>query len=321
MHINTFNFAKMASGDQEVDPLDEVVCVSLRKVSGQFLMGGFRKDLLKCEQSNLEAHLVICPECQGILRDAMVLNGKTTCRDCCEDTDRAVPSEVMRESVRKMAGKCPYNESGCEWTGELGEVKQHISACKFFLRKCPYAKYGCPFQTKDRNEMAAHTTEFSPQHCEMRLIALENENTALRETHTSLKKKLTSLLDRSRISKFVENRKKCLEGVEWRIREGDIVGRQGELDGPTFYIKGYHLQLVGKVGSNVMFHIRRIAGEFDEGLSPAKLTYSSVEQVGREKTSNNTHNHALEVNAMSEDIDHGRCAASLMRFYFDIEEY
>ena len=311
----------MATSDQQMDPIDEVVCVSIHNIWGQWQLGGYKMDLLKRKQSLLEANLVICPECEGILRDAVVLNGKITCMDCCEDIEKAVPSEMMRESVRKMAGKCPYNELGCNWGGGLGEVKQHMIDCQFFLRKCPYLKYGCPFQTKDSNEIEAHTTEFIAQHCDMRLMALENENAALKQTQITLKRKLASLLSRSRISKFVETRKKCLEGVEWRIRDTDIVGRQGELDGPTFYIKGFHLQTVGKIDGNISFHIRRIAGEFDDNLSPAKLTYSSAEQVGREKTSNNTHSHMLEVNALSGEIDHAKCAASVVRFYLDIELY
>ena len=309
----------MAENDEPADPIEEATCVVLRRPRGKSFVGGYKKNLLKRETSSLEATLVICPECEGILRDAMVLNGRTTCMDCCEDIENAVPSDIMRESVRKMDGKCPHSELGCDWTGELGDLKQHIAACQFFLRKCPYAKYGCPFQTKDSNEIAAHTTEFIAQHCEMRLIALENENASLKQTHIVLKKRLTSLLAKSHISKFVETRKKCLEGVEWRIRDGDIVGRQGELDGPTFYLKGYHLQIVGKIEGNIVFHLRRIAGEFDESLSPAILSYSSVEQVGREKTCNRTHSHALEVNALSGGIDQGRCAASVFRFYLDIE--
>ena len=299
------------------EQLIELLCVS-KQDSG---FGGYKRELLSENLSELLEGLVVCPRCKGVMRNASVFNGVSTCFECCENSLCSAQSDQLNSTVGKIQSKCPLHERGCPWGGTLGAIKAHLGACEYLLKVCPYAKYGCPFTSLEPGQVARHKTEFMYKHLEMRMNLVEFENAQLKVTNRAIERQLEALRKKAPLSKFVENRKKCLEGVEWRIREADIVGRQGELDGPTFYIKGYHLQLVGKVGSNVMFHIRRIAGEFDEGLSPAKLTYSSVEQVGREKTSNNTHNHALEVNAMSEDIDHGRCAASRMRFYFDIEEY
>ena len=203
----------------------------------------------------------------------------------------------------------------------LGEIRSHLGHCEYLSMECPYAKYGCKFKSLEPGEVAKHTTDFMFTHLEMRMNLIELENAQLKVTNRTIEKQLIALRRKADISKFVETRKKCLEGVEWRIRDTDIVGRQGELDGPTFYIKGFHLQTVGKIDGNISFHIRRIAGEFDDNLSPAKLTYSSAEQVGREKTSNNTHSHMLEVNALSGEIDHVKCAASVVRFYLDIELY
>ena len=299
------------------EQLIELLCVS-KQDSG---FGGYKRELLSENLSELLEGLVVCPRCKGVMRNASVFNGVSTCFECCENSLSSAQSDQLNSTVGKIQSKCPLHERGCPWGGTLGAIKAHLGACEYLLKVCPYAKYGCPFTSLEPGQVARHKTEFMYKHLEMRMNLVEFENAQLKVTNRAIERQLKALREKAPLSKFVENRKKCLEGVEWRIREGDIIGRQGELDGPIFYIKGYHLQLVGKVGSNVMFHIRRIAGEFDEGLSPAKLTYSSVEQVGREKTSNNTHNHALEVNAMSEDIDHGRCAASRMRFYFDIEEY
>ena len=307
----------MAVKDISEDQLIELLCIS--KLESGF--GGYKRELLIQNLSILEESLVVCPKCKGIMRDASVWGGLTTCFDCCDNILCSARSDLLRENIALMQSKCPLYDRGCSWGGVLGEIRSHLGLCQYLSMECPYAKYGCKFKSLEPGEVAKHTTDFVFEHLEMRMNLMELENAQLKVTNRAIERQLEALRGKAPLSKFVENRKKCLEGVEWRIREGDIIGRQGELDGPTFYIKGYHLQLVGKVGSNVMFHIRRIVGEFDEGLSPAKLTYSSVEQVGREKTSNNTHNHILEVNAMSEDIDHGRCAASRMRFYFDIEEY
>ena len=150
---------------------------------------------------------------------------------------------------------------------------------------------------------------------EKRMENLEFENRQLWRKNAQLKRRIEGLLDRNHISKFVETRKRCLEGVEWRV-EPTHTG--GLLEGPSFYISSYHLQLVGKVEDNLKFYVRRIPGEFDENLPPAQLTYSSAEQAGREKTSNDSHEHKLELYSLSDEIDHVKCSPCIMRFYFEI---
>ena len=305
----------MAVKDISEEQLIELLCISQAE-SG---FRGYKRELLVQNLSVLEENLVVCPKCRGVMREASVWNGLTTCFDCCENNMCSAKSDLLRDNIAIMQAKCPLNDRGCPWGGVLGQIRSHLAICEYLSMECPYAKYGCKFKSLEPGEVAKHTADFMYEHLEMRMNLIELENAQLKLTNRTIEKQLTALRQKADISKFVETRKKCLEGVEWRIRDGDIVGRQGELDGPTFYLKGYHLQIVGKIEGNIVFHLRRVAGEFDESLSPAILSYSSVEQVGREKTCNRTHSHALEVNALSGGIDQGRCAASVFRFYLDIE--
>ena len=105
----------------------------------------------------------------------------------------------------------------------------------------------------------------------------------------------------------------CLEGVEWCLDDKQIDRDVKELVGPNFYIRGtFHLQLEGRKEENqVLFRVCRVAGEFDKCLSSARLTHSSIYQLGSEKTTNNTHDLKLDVDAVSEVIHQARYVPSV----------
>ncbi|KAI6658064.1 hypothetical protein LOD99_15777 [Oopsacas minuta] len=298
-------------------PIEESICVTVETRGTRKSVRGYKKDMLHKLPSRVE--LVTCPVCQGILREALVLEGKTTCRNCCENEELAVPSVVMRESIEKFSWNCPFSKSGCDWTGGLGNLEIHIAECEFSA-KCPYAKFGCSFQSANTNEMTDHKIESKAQHFEMKLAHLENENLALKEIQNYLKCQISAIVFIPNISKFVESLKMCFQGAEWRLKGHQITGSKGEMVGPDFYIKGYHLQLVGWVKDNlVLFRVRRISGEFDSCISPGILKYSSIDQLGKEKTINNTHNLRLDIDAETESIYQSKCTDSVNRFYFHIE--
>ena len=295
------------------DQFNELSCVS-NSESG---FGGYRMDLLSQNLSGLEKSLVSCPVCSGIVRNATVFDGKTTCYNCCEDKSRSSSSVLLLGSIGKLQVRCPLNERGCPWGGELGDFRTHLTVCEFLIAECPYAKYGCKFQSLEAREVAKHKSDSALEHLEMRMDMLELENSQLKTSNKKIDNQLNALLNKAKFSKFIESRKKCLEGVEWRVVPTHT---GGQLEGPSFYISSYHLQLVGKVEDNLKFYVRRIPGEFDESLPPAQLTYSSAEQAGRAKTSNDSHEHKLELYSLSDEIDHVKCSPCIMRFYFDIEE-
>ena len=308
----------MATNQQPLAPIEESMCVIMRSRNRSESVRGYKKELLRREPSSVE--LVTCPICEGILRDALVLDGKTTCKNCCENEAKAVPSAVMRKSIYGMAGMCPFRKNGCEWTGQLFELELHIKECEY-SSNCPFSKFGCQFQSQNTNEMTEHKTEHKAKHYEMRMNFLENENFELKQQHDYLKNRISVIFGREKISKFIEPMKMCLEGVEWRL-DDEQIGRDGkELLGPNFYIRGaYHLQLEGRKEENqVLFRVRRVAGEFDRCQSGGRLTHSSIDQLGREKTTNNAHDLKLDVGTVSEVIHQVRCVPSVHRFYFHID--
>ncbi|KAI6658065.1 TNF receptor-associated factor 6 [Oopsacas minuta] len=307
----------MATNQQSSAPIEETICVTVETRGRSKSFRGYKIDMLHQRPSSVE--LVTCPVCQGILREALVFEGKTTCRNCCENEELAVPSVVMRQGIETIPGKCPFSKSGCDWTGALGNLEIHIAECEFSV-KCPYSKFGCSFESANTNEMTDHKIESKAQHFEMKLAHLENENLALKKIQNSLKCQISAIVFMPNISKFVESLKMCFQGAEWRLKGHQITGSKGEMVGPDFYIKGYHLQLVGRVEDNlVLFRVRRISGEFDSCISPGILKYSSIDQRSKEKTTNNTHNHRLDIGVLTEPIYQSKCTDSVNRFYFHIE--
>ena len=308
----------MATNQETHAPIEESMCVTIPSRSRSESVRGYKKGLLQREPSSVE--LVTCPVCEGILRDALVLDGKTTCKNCCENEAKAVPSVVMRKSIYGMFGMCPFSKNGCEWIGQLLELELHIKECEY-SSNCPFLKFGCQFQSKNTNEMTQHKTEHKAKHYEMRMTFLENESFELRQRHDYLKDRISVILGKGKISKFIESMKTCLEGVEWRLDDKQIARGGKELAGPNFYIRGaYHLQLEGRKEENqVLFRVRRVAGEFDKCLSAARLTHSSIYQLGSEKTTNNTHDLKLDVDVVSEVIHQTRRVPSVHRFYFHID--
>ena len=317
MYMLTNPQTEMATNQSTSSLNEESMCVTIPSRSRSQSVRGYKKNLLEREPSNVD--LVICPICEGILRDALVLDGTTTCKNCCEDEQKAVPSAVMRKSIYGMNGVCPFNKYGCEWIGQLFELELHIKSCEY-SSNCPFSKFGCNFQSQNTNEMTQHKTENKAKHYEMRMTFLENENFELKEQHDYLNSRLSVIFGKGKISKFIESIKMCLEGVEWRL-DGEQLGRDGnELLGPDFYLRGYHLQLEGRKEENQMlFRARRIAGEFDKCLSGGRLTHSSIDQLGREKTTNNSHDLKLDVDTVSEIIHQAKRVPSAHRFYFHID--
>ena len=295
----------------------ELVCVSCSDTG----YGGFKKELLSQNLSELEESLLLCPNCKGVMREASVWNGATTCYDCCDNANGSSISLLVRRTTSKMEAVCPLSGGGCQWRGGLSEVRGHLSFCKFLSMECPYTKFGCTYTSVVHGEVEKHTRENTFYHLEMRMNLIEIENSQIREKNASIELQLTALMKKATLTKFIESMKMCLEGVEWRLDDEQLRRAGNELLGPDFYMRGgYHLQLEGrKVENQILFHVRRIKGEFDRCLSGARLTHSCIDQLGREKTTYNSHDLKLDVGNVSESIHQAKCVPSVHRFYFHID--
>ena len=120
------------------------------KVGDKFSYQGVEYEFSDESKKNLED--LVCPICQEILSEPLITScGHLFCRRCLEKDGRDCP--VCRQEytamsdqfhARKIGGlkvKCSNASKGCEWRGELKDVKGHVrSSCQYANSLC---KNGC----------------------------------------------------------------------------------------------------------------------------------------------------------------------------------
>ena len=105
------------------------------------LVRGYKKELLTENLSERETAFLICPRCQGILREACLLtSGEQLCFCCVKEDEQSIPNVSIRNTVISLKCSCPLSNRGCEWLGILGDCENHLSSCSHVYVKC---KLGC----------------------------------------------------------------------------------------------------------------------------------------------------------------------------------
>ena len=119
-------------GDIRVDELESLVFVG----GGR---GGYRPELLQAKMTNVEAEMLACSYCNGILWEACITDDthKTGCRDCLSSVaQNAKPWEKGRKLVEGLACRCPLEVRGCVWTGHLRDIGGHWDECLKRRKEC-----------------------------------------------------------------------------------------------------------------------------------------------------------------------------------------
>ncbi|KAI6658041.1 TNF receptor-associated factor 6-like isoform X5 [Oopsacas minuta] len=120
---------------------------------------GYRKDYLEEQLNELAGNFLTCPNCDGIMREACVREGKITCRSCNRSPHMADPVDLVRNSVLTLSIKCPLLR-GCDWKGKLMEAIAHVGTCPNLRQLCPLL---CG-SVIERDAMVNHTEQVCPLH-------------------------------------------------------------------------------------------------------------------------------------------------------------
>ena len=129
-------------------------------IGGKAMYRGYRRDYLSRNLSEMEETFLICKVCSGIMREASLVGGETTCLLCSATPDKLNAVNVVQNLVTKLEIKCPVIRE-CEWKGNISEAEKHLKDCDNFLIKCtPCA------QIFPRREKGNHDNKL----CPMRLI-------------------------------------------------------------------------------------------------------------------------------------------------------
>ena len=112
---------------------------------------GYRREYLAQNLTKVEERFVVCKICSGIMREASVSNGKTSCLVCSATPAPKQPNPVkdVQRSIKVLEIKCPLLRE-CDWKGELSKAETHLKDCSFFFIQC--MECGQIFCRREREE-------------------------------------------------------------------------------------------------------------------------------------------------------------------------
>ena len=118
---------------------------------------GYRREYLAQNLTKMEEGFVACKKCSGIMREASISNGKTSCLVCSATPKRPNPVIDVQESIKILEIKCPLLRE-CDWKGELSEAETHLKDCSFFIIQCEECEQLFP-----RREREEHKKQSCPK--------------------------------------------------------------------------------------------------------------------------------------------------------------
>ena len=216
-----------------------------------------------------------CPICKRILREPhqAICCGTSSCKDCikavisegkpcpsCEEElteSKVFPNVSLKKRLYSLAVYCIHKGEGCEWTGELGQIDQHLNCnppVENLLMGCPHTVIHCPFVyagcgvTLSRKDMNSHLNDTFISHQLMqaaRQSSLLNTVQVLQQENQSLKKE-NSLLQETvdKQQSFLQYREQQIVEMEVKIenmeKQQEMASRTGMAIGPVrFSMDGF----------------------------------------------------------------------------------
>ena len=142
---------------------------------------GFECEFVKKLQEVLETECLICKQvlrepyqadcCGKSYCHQCIVGYKSTNQPCLECGSKAFTlfhNKGLQKTIYGLCVYCTYKNLGCEWTGELKELDDHLNVhpratkaldgCQFVIIDCPMSFAGCQVSLQ-RKDMQAHLTE------------------------------------------------------------------------------------------------------------------------------------------------------------------
>lgn len=227
---------------------------------------GFKCEFVEQLPDTLESD---CTLCGSILREPYqaICCGNSFCHTCikqvkaegkvcpaCENLDseefEIYPNKGLRKRLYSRCVYCTHKMEGCDWTGELKRVDEHLncnppaenllSGCQFTVIPCPFVYAGCSV-TLPRKDMKAHLDEMFISHQLMQAARqssllntvhmLQQENQLLRSEKTQLQEKV------DKQQSFLQYREQQMAEMELKLekmeKQQEMASRTGMAIGPV----------------------------------------------------------------------------------------
>ncbi len=73
------------------------------------------------------------------------------CPMCKDEEFNTQIDKYFTRKVHQIKVRCPHKKSGCEWTGELGDLNHHTTACPKRPWKCQYCDFEETYEIGDEH--------------------------------------------------------------------------------------------------------------------------------------------------------------------------
>lgn len=135
----------------------------------------------------------VCSVCLELLREPQLTSccGQHFCKSClesvlargmrcplCNQDFAAIIDRRIEREIRALQVRCRYKSEGCDWVGNLGDLRDHLDAKKG-PRRCLFTKLPCPKgcgQNIRRTDLNDHQ-----QHCPHQCVGCEFANVGCTE--------------------------------------------------------------------------------------------------------------------------------------------
>ena len=117
---------------------------------------GYRQDILTEILSERDKAILLCPRCQGILKEACTSSrGDQLCSCCKRGAEQMHPNVSIRGLVLSLKCSCPLSQRDCGWLGTLGDCENHLEVCNYVLEMC---SLGCG-EVLQRGQIKLHKND------------------------------------------------------------------------------------------------------------------------------------------------------------------
>ena len=117
---------------------------------------GYRQDILTEILSERDKAILLCPRCQGILKEACTSSrGDQLCSCCKRGAEQIHPNVSIRSFILSLKCSCPLSQRDCGWLGTLGDCENHLEVCNYVLEMC---SLGCG-EVLQRGQIKLHKND------------------------------------------------------------------------------------------------------------------------------------------------------------------
>ncbi len=105
------------------------------------------------------------------------------CPMCKDEEFNTQPDKYFKRKVRQLKVHCPHKKSWCEWTGELGDLNHHTTACPKRPWKCQYCDFESIYEIgpNDHTPNCANYPMTCPNQCEIGTVPRRDADSHLLE--------------------------------------------------------------------------------------------------------------------------------------------